>query len=505
MKEIHIKIIDKMKSLLFLYFCVAMAFSAMASSVSDTYVIPNPQQMVCGDGHFVLRTQASFSCNLTGTDKDDFVSYVSNSPLSLTYKKKGKADITFKLVSPENAKMKEEAYRLKVTKKGIQAEATSASGLFYAFQSIVQLARESGNATYQLPEVTIEDAPRFSYRGMHLDVSRHFYTKEFVKKQIDALARYKLNRFHWHLTDGAGWRIEIKKYPELTQIGAQRKETVIGRNSGKYDGKPYGEGMFYTQDEIRDVIAYAQERFITIIPEIDLPGHQLAAITTYPDLGCTGGPYEVWTQWGVSDDVICAGNEKAMTFLEDVLGEVIDLFPSEYIHVGGDECPKVRWKSCPKCQARAKALGLKSDKEHSKEERLQSFIINHIEKFLNAHGRQIIGWDEILEGGLAPNATVMSWRGEKGGIEAAKQKHDVIMTPNTYLYFDYYQAKDVDNEPFGIGGYLPLERVYSYEPMPASLTPEEQKYIKGVQANLWTEYIATFPHAQYPCHNSGPQ
>ena len=256
MKEIHIKIIDKMKSLLFLYFCVAMAFSAMASSVSDTYVIPNPQQMVCGDGHFVLRTQASFSCNLTGTDKDDFVSYVSNSPLSLTYKKKGKADITFKLVSPENAKMKEEAYRLKVTKKGIQAEATSASGLFYAFQSIVQLARESGNATYQLPEVTIEDAPRFSYRGMHLDVSRHFYTKEFVKKQIDALARYKLNRFHWHLTDGAGWRIEIKKYPELTRETAYRPfpdwkswwngghGTTIGGvivDSGKFDWEASGK------------------------------------------------------------------------------------------------------------------------------------------------------------------------------------------------------------------------------------------------------------------------
>ena len=222
-----------------------------------------------------------------------------------------------------------------------------------------------------------------------------------------------------------------------------------------------------------------------------------AALAAYPELGCTGGPYEVWRQWGVSEDVLCAGNDQVLKFLEDVYGELIEIFPSQYIHVGGDECPKVRWEKCPKCQARIKALGLKSDQSHSKEERLQSFVINHIEKFLNDHGRQIIGWDEILEGGLAPNATVMSWRGEKGGIEAAKQKHDVVMTPNTYLYFDYYQAKDIENEPFGIGGYLPMERVYSYEPMPASLTPEEQKYIKGVQANLWTEYIATFPHAQY--------
>ena len=299
-----------------------------------------------------------------------------------------------------------------------------------------------------------------------------------------------MNRFHWHLTDDQGWRIEIKKYPELTQIGAQRKETVIGRNSGKYDGKPYGEGMFYTQDEIRDVIAYAQERFITIIPEIDLPGHQLAAITTYPDLGCTGGPYEVWTQWGVSDDVICAGNEKAMTFLEDVLGEVIDLFPSEYIHVGGDECPKVRWKSCPKCQARIKAEGIKGDSKHTAEEYLQSYVISRMEKFVESKGRHIIGWDEILEGGLAPNATVMSWRGVDGGIEAAKQKHNVIMTPNSYL------STDTEHDPLAIGGYLPLERVYSFEPT-AGIPEEYKKYVTGVQANLWTEYIPTFSQVEY--------
>lgn len=351
------------------------------------------------------------------------------------------------------------------------------------------------NADIALPPVEINDAPRFGYRGAHFDISRHFFTIDEVKTYIDMMTLHNMNRLHWHITDDQGWRLEIKKYPKLTEVGSKRSETVIGRNSGEYDGKPYGG--FITQEQAKEIVDYAAERYVTVIPEIDLPGHMLAALTAYPELGCTGGPYEVWRIWGVSEDVLCAGNDKVLKFLEDVYSELIEIFPSEYIHVGGDECPKTRWEKCPKCQARIKALGLKSDKNHSKEERLQSFVINHIEKFLNEHGRQIIGWDEILEGGLAPNATVMSWRGERGGIEAAKQKHDVIMTPNTYLYFDYYQAKDTENEPFGIGGYLPIERVYSYEPMPASLTPEEQKYIKGVQANLWTEYIATFPHAQY--------
>ena len=309
------------------------------------------------------------------------------------------------------------------------------------------------------------------------------------------LALHNINRFHWHLSEDQGWRIEIKSRPELTEIGSKRAETVIGHNSGKYDGKPYGG--FFTQEEAKEIVAYAAERHITVIPEIDMPGHMQAALAAYPNLGCTGGPYEVWKIWGVSEDVLCAGNDETLKFIEDVLGEIIQIFPSEYIHVGGDECPKVRWAKCPKCQARIKALGLKSDKNHTAEERLQSFIINHAEKFLNGHGRQIIGWDEILEGGLAPNATVMSWRGVAGGIEAAKQKHDVIMTPNTYLYFDYYQTKDIANEPEAIGGYVPVETVYNYEPMPADLTPEEQKYIIGVQANLWTEYIPTYSQVEY--------
>ena len=369
------------------------------------------------------------------------------------------------------------------------------AGVFYGIQTLRKSIPVVQGMDIALPAVEISDYPRFSYRGAHLDVSRHFFPVDSVKRFIDMLALHNINRFHWHISDDQGWRIEIKSRPELTEIGSKRTETVIGHNTGKYDGQPYGG--FYTQEEAKEIVAYAADRHITVIPEIDMPGHMQAALTAYPELGCTGGPYEVWKIWGISDDVLCAGNDETLKFIDDVLGEIIEIFPSEYIHVGGDECPKVRWKTCPKCQARIKALGIKGDKKHSAEAYLQSFIITHAEKFLNGKGRQIIGWDEILEGGLAPNSTVMSWRGESGGIEAAKQHHDVIMSPNTYLYFDYYQSKDVENEPEAIGGYLPIERVYSYEPMPKSLTPEEQKYIKGVQANLWTEYIPTFSQVEY--------
>lgn len=388
-----------------------------------------------------------------------------------------------------------EGYQLKVTSDQVVISGPTEAGVFYGIQTLRKSIPVAQGVDIALPAVEINDYPRFSYRGAHLDVSRHFFPVDSVKRFIDMLALHNMNRFHWHLTDDQGWRIEIKGLPELTEVGSKRTETVIGHNSGKYDGKPYGG--FFTQEEAKEIVAYAAERHITVIPEIDLPGHMQAALTAYPNLGCTGGPYEVWKIWGVSEDVLCAGNDETLKFIDDVLGEIIQIFPSEYIHVGGDECPKVRWTKCPKCQDRIKALGIKADKNHTAEEKLQSFIINHAEKYLNDHGRQIIGWDEILEGGLAPNATVMSWRGEGGGIEAAKQKHDVIMSPNTYLYFDYYQSKDVEQEPEAIGGYLPLERVYSYEPMPASLTPEEQKYIKGVQANLWTEYIPTFSQVEY--------
>mgnify|MGYP002274891023 FL=1 len=367
-------------------------------------------------------------------------------------------------------------YLLSVSEKTVSIKGATQGSILYGLMTLDQILLGDVCRTLsgKIAPIEIDDQPRFSYRSLMLDPARHFLPTEDVKFYIDQMVRYKYNVLQLHLTDDQGWRIEIKKHPWLT-----------------------GKGEFYTQEELKDLVRYAAERNVQIIPELDIPGHTVAVLAAYPELGCTGGPYEVWRQWGVSEDVLCAGNDQVLKFLEDVYAELIEIFPSEYIHVGGDECPKVRWEKCPKCQARIKALGLKSDDKHSKEERLQSFVINHIEKFLNDHGRQIIGWDEILEGGLAPNATVMSWRGEGGGIEAAKQKHDVIMSPNTYLYFDYYQSKDVEQEPEAIGGYLPLERVYSYEPMPASLTPEEQKYIKGVQANLWTEYIPTFSQVEY--------
>ena len=380
-----------------------------------------------------------------------------------------------------------EAYQLKVDASQVVISSPSEAGVFYGIQTLRKAVDVAEGSNVELPAVEIKDQPRFGYRGMMLDVGRHFFSMDEIKTYIDMMALHNINRFHWHLSEDQGWRIEIKKYPKLTEIGSMRKETVIGHNSGKYDGKPYGG--FYTQEQAKEIVAYAAERYITVIPEIDLPGHMQAALAAYPELGCTGGPYEVWTQWGVSDNVLCAGNDQTIQFIKDVLAEIVEIFPSEYIHVGGDECPKVKWSTCPKCQARIKALGLKSDNKHTKEERLQSYVIHEAEEFLNSKGRKMIGWDETLEGGLAPNATVMSWRGEAGGIEAAKQHHDVVMTPNTYLYFDYYQSKDTETEPMAIGGYLPIERVYSYEPMPKSLSPEEQKYIVGVQANLWTEQV----------------
>ena len=391
-----------------------------------------------------------------------------------------------------------EAYTLDVTDNGITIQGSSAAGVFYGVQTLRKSlpAMLRGKATsITFPFAQIKDAPRFAYRGTHLDVSRHFITTDSIRRFIDILALHNINRFHWHLTDDQGWRIEIKKYPKLTEAGAYRPETVIGHNTGKYDGKPH-QG-FYSQKELRDIVKYAAERHITIIPEIDMPGHMQAALAAYPELGCTGGPYEVRKMWGISDDVLCVGNDKALDFIDDVLDEVTDIFPSQYIHVGGDECPKIRWKDCPKCQARIKANHLEAKGKHSAEERLQSYFINHAEKHLNELGRQMIGWDETLEGGLAPNATVMSWRGEGGGIEAARQHHNVIMTPNTYLYFDYYQTKDIDNEPIAIGGYLPVKTVYNYEPMPQRLSPDEQKYIIGVQANIWTEYMPTFRQVEY--------
>ena len=395
-----------------------------------------------------------------------------------------------------------EGYELNVDGEGIEVRASQFPGFLYALQSLEQLlpaavygTEPAPDAAWEVPCVKIADAPRFAYRGMHLDVARHFFSVDEVKRYIDVMAIHKLNTLHWHLTDDQGWRIEIKRYPELTAVGSIRKATVVRKEWGTYDGTPYGG--FYTQDEIRDVVKYAADRGVTVIPEIDLPGHMLAALTAYPELGCTGGPYEVWGRWGVADDVLCPGREKTFEFLEGVLTEVMELFPSEYIHIGGDECPKVRWEKCPRCQAKIRQLGLKDDGEHTAEHYLQSYVTDRIGKFLAQHGRRIIGWDEILEGRAPSDAVVMSWRGSEGGIAAAKLGHDVIMTPNSHFYFDYYQSLDTDAEPFGIGGYIPMEQVYSYDPAFPELTPEQQKHILGVQANLWTEYVLTDEHLEY--------
>ena len=389
-----------------------------------------------------------------------------------------------------------EGYVLTTTPEGININGQTENGVFYGIQTLRKsIPAEAKEATILIPAGEIKDEPRFSYRGMHLDVGRHFFPKEFMKKYIDLLALHNMNTFHWHLTDDQGWRIEIKKYPKLTEIGSQRSRTVIGRNTQEYDNTPYGG--FFTQEEAKEIVKYAQERYITVIPEVDLPGHMLAALAAYPEMGCTGGPYEVCPRWGIFEDVLCIGNDQTMQFLEDVMNEIIEIFPSKYVHIGGDEAPRTRWEKCQKCQARIKTEGLKADENHTAEDRLQSYCMTRIEEFLNSKGRQIIGWDEILEGDVAPNATVMSWRGMEGGIKAAQLGHDVIMTPTSFCYFDYYQTADTKDEPLGIGGYVPIEKVYSLKPVPAVLTEEQSKHILGAQANLWTEYIHSSEHVEY--------
>ncbi len=403
--------------------------------------------------------------------------------------RKVKAAVTLKTTLKAGNK---EAYQLTVDKNGVTIEGASPAGVFYGIQTLRKaIGCEAEGDTIILPYVTITDEPRFAYRGVHIDCARHFFSVDFIKKYIDIMALHGCNNLHWHITDDQGWRFEVKSMPELALEGSIRKQTVIGRNLDIYDGQEYGRGMYYTQEQCRDIVAYAAERYINVIPEIDLPGHMLAALHVYPELGCTGGPYDVCQIWGVSDDVLCAGNPKTLEFLKKVYDELTDVFPSKLIHIGGDESPRVRWKNCPKCQARMKELGL------THESQLQTYINKELEAFLQAKGRQIIGWDEVLEGGLSDETVVMSWRGYNGGIAAARQHHHVIMTPTDYCYIDYYQLRNTDFQPLGIGGYLPLSKVYSMEPVPQQLSEEEQQYIMGPQCNLWTEYIGAPEHMEY--------
>ncbi len=451
-------------------------------------LIPQPSQVDWRQGSFSLSQKTRLYTNLTGEQRENLLVLLKGSALDLPQTKKERKEqtISLLLVKPSDAYPTEESYTLSVTASKITIAAPTETGLFYGVQSLLQIIRLAETPSV-VPAMEVSDTPRFAYRGMHLDVSRHFRSKEFVMKQIDAMASYKLNRFHWHLTDGAGWRIEIKKYPLLTDVAAWRpyeswKEWWKG--GSKYCSKddPKAQGGYYTQEDIKEVVAYAAARHITVIPEIEMPGHSEEVLAVYPELSCAEKPY-------VNSD-FCIGNEQTFTFLQDVLTEVMALFPSQYIHIGGDEAGKGGWKTCPKCKARMEAEKLQNVDE------LQSYLIHRIEVFLNANGRKLLGWDEIMEGGLAPDATVMSWRGEEGGITAARSGHRAIMTPGGYCYFDHSQD-DPTSEPESIGGYVPLKKVYSYNPVPDSLTTEQKKLILGVQANLWTEYIGTPEYAEY--------
>lgn len=485
---------------------------SMKAKESETTinVIPYPQSVEVGKGTF-KGAGANFNCDQAIDAKSqeiikefaDKITFVSGRICSYATSV-GLAKDCAKVkgfIFLKDANLAEEEYSIDITKANCIVRASSYNGFLYAIQTLKQLTSVNifGNEPnpaekFLFPCVKIQDKPRFGYRGMHLDCSRHFFSVEEVKKYLDIMALYKLNRFHWHLTDDQGWRVEIKKYPKLTEVGAFRNGTVIKKDWGSNDGVRYGG--YYTQEQMKDIVAYAGKLGIVVIPEIDLPGHMMGALAGYPELGCTGGPYEVWTRWGISEQVLCPGKEAMFSFLEDVFTELMDIFPSEYIHIGGDECPKTEWEKCPACQARIKQLGIKADGHHSAEQFLQSYVTARVQKFLNDHGRRIIGWDEVLEGELAEGATVMSWRGTEGGIKASAMGFDVIMTPNTYCYFDYYQSEDQDKEPFGIGGFLPWDKVYSYEPL-EGLNDSQQKHILGVQANLWTEYVATPEHLEY--------
>lgn len=495
-----------MKKLLLITMVVAFVSISCTKTViqADYNIVPLPQQILYTDGGsfdldektVITYPQGNEALEKTAQFLADYIKDATS--LTLTVK----PDAEGKVIKLESGlqNQNEDAYQLTVTQNSILVNGATNAGTFYGVQTLRKsLPVASINKLVKFPAVDITDYPRFNYRGMHFDVGRHMFSVDFIKKYIDLLALHNINYFHWHLTDDQGWRIEIKKYPELTEVGSIRKETLVGHllkdTPHNFDGKPYGG--YYTQEEIKDIVKYAQDRFITIIPEIDMPGHMLAALKVYPELGCTGGPYEVATKWGVFEDVLCAGNEKTYEFMEGVFTEIAELFPSKYIHVGGDECPKSQWAKCPKCQAVIQKLKLKPDANHSAETKLQGYVVSQVEKMLKEKGREIIGWDEILDANVEPSAIIMSWRGTEGGIAGAKKQHKVIMAPHYNLYFDYNQGEDLSKEPLSIGEYLPLRKVYNYEPIPSELTEEEAKYIIGPQANLWTEYIATPAHAEY--------
>ncbi|TNE54637.1 MAG: beta-N-acetylhexosaminidase [Bacteroidetes bacterium] len=487
-----------------LLFLALYSFSQVTSTIT---IIPQPVKAYGRTGTFTLTSDTRIFYPKGNAEWEVPVQYLMMTaqastgfqmvaqPLSNAPQGTGKPGIYF---IEDNNVEHPEGYELEVRPEAIAVRARTAAGAFYAVQSLRQMfppefnsATPVSDIAWTIPCGAITDYPRFGYRGMHLDVGRHFFPVDFIKRYIDLLALHKLNRFHWHLTEDQGWRIEIKKYPKLQTVASCRDETLIGHYSDQphqFDGKKYCG--YYTQEEVKEVVEYARQRFVTIVPEIEMPGHCSAALAAYPELGCTGGPYAAATKWGVFEDVYCAGNEQTFDFISGVLDEVCALFPGEYIHIGGDECPKDRWKACPKCQKRMQDEGLKDEHE------LQSYFIRRAEQMLAKHGKKLIGWDEILEGGLAPSATVMSWRGTEGGIAAAKAGHDAIMTPGSHCYFDHYQS-DPSTEPVAIGGFTTVRKVYNYEPVPAELSEAEAVHILGAQGNVWTEYMETPEYVEY--------
>ena len=484
----------KFKKLVALIVFISFLFNCESQKTKslEPQILPRPSHIESQKGEFILDNATGIkfdeSFKISATFLKEYIEIGS------TIKLQQNDAISF---IKDDSITNDEGYELIISPKQIKIKAKTDQGAFYAVQTLRQLLPANfENGTFSQKSIsisclTINDAPQFKYRGMHLDVGRHFYSVKFIKKYIDALAMLKMNTFHWHLTEDQGWRIEIKKYPKLQEIAAFRDQTLVGSYNAdeqQFDSTRYGG--YYSQEEIKDVVAYAHTRHVTIIPEIEMPGHAQAAISAYPELGCTGKQINVAETWGVFDHIYCSKDE-TFEFLENILDEVLELFPSEYIHIGGDEAPKTNWEKCPNCQQRIKKEGLKDEHE------LQNYFITRIEKYLNSKGRQIIGWDEILEGGLAPNATVMSWRGVNGAVEAAKQHHNVIMTPTTHCYFDYAQSENSDEPLSNTGGFLPLEKVYSFNPIPEELTEEESKYVLGAQGNVWTEYISNDKQLEY--------
>ena len=470
------------KLILTLTLLIGFYMNAMAGNQANYEVVPLPQSIIMQKGApFVIEEGVQILAPAELKNEADFLAQylkeITNNDLQVVNQRAKKVRYIELTVSPKVAE--KEGYVMTVSQKGITIQGGTAAGVFYGIQTL----RKAVNEGSIMPAAIITDAPRFGYRGMMLDCSRHFWSTEFIKKFIDLLAIHNMNTFHWHLTDDQGWRIEINKYPKLTTIGSQRTGTILGTNSDLDDGIPHGG--FYTQQEARDIVKYAQERHITIIPEIDMPGHMLAALACYPELGCTGGPYQVGHYWGVYTDVLCVGNPKVYEFVEDVLTELMDIFPSEVIHIGGDETPTVKWEACPKCQA----LGLTKDK-------LQAYFTQKVFNFLTAHKRRALGWDEILDG-CPKDAMIMSWRGSEPGAKAAELGHDVIMAPTSHCYFDYLQSKEAQFEPSRCGGFIPVEKVYSLEPAPESFSTEAKKHILGTQANLWAEYLLTEGLVEY--------